>query len=281
MGAPTEIGPTIRAFIEQCDRQGWRPAVVGVRADRVPVYRQAGLRTIYLGDEAIVDAAGFSLDGRQVRNVRQMVNRTRRAGLTTQVVREADLDTDLRRALRDVARAHHAGHREFGFSMTLGSLLTGDFPECLLIVCRDPTGAPVAFQRYVPCRAGSALSLDVMCRLPGSPAGVNERMIVEVIDWAGTHEVREVSLNFAAFRNLLDPGADLEPGQAVEAFAIQRVEGHFGIQMDSLRRFNAKFGPRWVGRHLAYRSRGDLPAIMLAALSAEGYLPFDPGRLPE
>ena len=62
---------------------------------------------------------------------------------------------------------------------------------------------------------------------------------------------------------------------------MRRMGGRFGIQMDSLRRFNTKFGPRWVPCFLIYRSPAHLPAIGLAALSAEGFLPFDHGRAAE
>lgn len=103
-------------------------------------------------------------------------------------------------------------------------------------------------------------------------------MIVDTIDWALRHHADVVSLNFAAFRSLLERDADLSAAESVGAWLVRRLEGHFGIQMDSLRRFNAKFQPVWTPRYLVYRSRADLPAIGLAALSAEGFLGLDLGR---
>lgn len=278
VGDPAAFGPVLREFLSLCDRFGWRPAIVGVRGDRVSRYEALGLRTLYVGDEAVVPVAGFSLTGRRMRNVRQAVARTRRAGVRTSICRENELSRHLRRELLAVAAAQRGSAREFGFSMTLGDLLSGECSRCLVVVARDATGRPVAFQRYLTCRAGTALSLDVMRRLPAAPNGVNERMIVDVVDWAAERGVTAVSLNFAAFRELLDATADLGGTRGVQAWLIQRLEGRFGIQMDTLRRFNAKFQPVWVPRHLVYRAGGDLPAIGLAALSAEGFLPFDRAR---
>ena len=48
--------------------------------------------------------------------------------------------------------------------MALGGLLSGDYPDCLVVAARDADGRPVAFQRYVFCRQGAALSLDSMRR---------------------------------------------------------------------------------------------------------------------
>jgi lysyl-tRNA synthetase class 2 len=96
-----------------------------------------------------------------------------------------------------------------------------------------------------------------------------------VAGWARRHGADTLSLNVAAFRGLLEPDAD---GHTVAAWLVHRLDGRFGIQMDSLRRFNATFQPTWTRRYLVYRSPADLPAIGLAALSAEGFLPFDPTR---
>ena len=103
-------------------------------------------------------------------------------------------------------------------------------------------------------------------------------MIADTVEWARSHGMAEVSLNFAAFRKVFDGSAELTGTKAARAWLLRGMEGRFGIQMDTLRRFNAKFCPRWVPRYLVYRSTRDLPAIGLAALSAEGFLPFDAAR---
>ena len=116
--------------------RSWAPTWIWL-----PVYADLGLRALYIGDEAIIDAASFSLTGRRMRNVRQAVSGTRNAGVRTQILREAELDPRLRRALLDVAAAQRREFREFGFSMALGDMLTGAHPDCLLVVCRDRPGS--------------------------------------------------------------------------------------------------------------------------------------------
>jgi lysyl-tRNA synthetase class 2 len=108
--------------------------------------------------------------------------------------------------------------------------------------------------------------------------GINERMIVDTVNWGRHHGVTAVSLNFAAFRKVFDGTADFRHAWAARMALSRGLEGRFGIQMDTLRRFDAKFSPRWVPRYLIYRSAWNLPAIGLAALSAEGFLPFGATR---
>jgi lysyl-tRNA synthetase class 2 len=278
VGAPDAFPDTIRRFLAHCDERGWRPAVMGVRADRLDLYQAAGLRTLYLGDEAIVDVAEFSLDGRAMRPVRQAVNRTLRHGITTEIHREGDLDDGLRTVLIDIAVRSRNGEAERGFSMALDQLLAGRDPDCIVIVARDPQHVPVAFERYVTCRAGTGLSLDAMRREPTAaiPNGINERMIVDVIEWARAHDIKDVSLNFAFCKNLIEADAALSTAERAQAWIVRRLDPHF--QISSLLAFNAKFHPRWIPRYLAYRTPGELPLVGAAAGTAEGFLPFDRHR---
>jgi len=272
VGDPAAFQGAIDAFVDLCERSGWRPAVYGARVDRLPLYERAGLKSIYIGDEAIIDVLSFSLEGRKMRNVRQSVAHSARAGVATEVHREGQLDPTLRRALIGISDRHKAGAPERGFSMALDGLLTGRDPDTVLILCRDGEGAPIAFQRYVPCKAGGGLSLDAMRRDTGVPGGVNERMIVDIVEWGRAHGVAEVSLNFAAFRNMLEKDAEIGKVEALAAWIIKKLPSY--IQIDTLRKFNKKFRPRWVPRYAIYRSAIDIAALGIAALNAEAMLPF-------
>jgi lysyl-tRNA synthetase class 2 len=275
IGDPASFADAFDRFLVRCAERGWRPAVIGARADHLALYEAVGLRARYLGDEAVIDVERFTMDGRRMRGVRQAFNRTKNFGLTAEIHRECELEPTLRRALVGISDRHLAGGHERGFSMALDGLLTGRDPDCVIAVCRDAHGTPIAFQRYVPCKGGGGLSLDTMRRDAVGPNGVNERLIVETVLWARERHIGEVSLNFAAFRGLIEEDADLGPLEGAQAWLIKRLNPYFQIQ--SLLTFNAKFDPRWISRYLVYRSAGDLAPVAVAALSAESFLPFDRG----
>ena len=96
-------------------------------------------------------------------------------------------------------------------------------------------------------------------------------LIVEVVLWAREHGIREVSLNFAAFRGLIEDDAELGPLQSAQAWLIRRLNPYFQIQ--SLLTFNAKFNPRWKARYLMHESGFSLPRAALATMWVEGQLP--------
>ena len=103
VGDPAAFGDAVQRFVAHCDAQGWRPAVLGVREDLVPLFRDCGMKAHYLGDEAVIDVASFSLDGRRMRPVRQACNRASNFGLATEIVLERDLSASQRAELRSIA----------------------------------------------------------------------------------------------------------------------------------------------------------------------------------
>ncbi len=270
IGDPAAFDESIRNFVRYCQRMSHRPAALGPGQATSEIYQRYGLQAMYVGDEAVIDTPQFTLEGRNRRNARQAVSRTRRAGITTEFHREGDIQGRLREQLRAIA----GDEPDRSFAMGLGGLLSGDYPDCLIVVARDGSGRPLGLQRYVACRRGAALSLDSMRRGPQAPNGINERMIVDTVDWGRERGVSQVSLNFAAFRKVLDGSTAVTRRENARNWLLRRLDGRFNIQMDSLRRFDAKFGPRWVPRYLIYKSAWDLPRIGLAALCAEGLLPF-------
>ncbi|MBR7835824.1 DUF2156 domain-containing protein [Actinospica durhamensis] len=284
VGAAASWPDAVEEFAALVRRSGWRPAVLGAGPAALELWAAQGMRRIGIGDEVVVDAAGFSLDGRAMRNVRQAVRRTERAGLVVEVLPERELEPGLAGQLRRIHREWLGpSGLEHGFAMNLDAMARGAHPEALIAVALAPEGYAVAFQRYLPAAQygrAPALSLDVMPRTPLSPNGVNERLIVDVIGYARIHGYQRVSLNFAAFRPLLSrarsaPG-ELTRTQRATIKAIGLLDPL--IQVDSLYRFNDKFQPGWVARSVLVGSWLDLPRFALAAFGMEFALPYDRRR---
>jgi lysyl-tRNA synthetase class 2 len=275
VGHPAAFEDSLREFVARCDDRGWRPIVLLAGEDRLAMYHDLGFKLLYMGDEALLDVGDYSLAGRRRRNVRQAVSRAANFGVTTDVVVERDLDDALRRQLVEVGKRSRGQQRELGFTTALDEPLAVPHPDGVIAICRGADGTPVAFQRYLPCKGGRCLSLDAMRRDPAAPNGINEAMIVHMLRTQGDRGVRELSVNFVGFRTLIQGDAGLGSTAAAIGWFVR---GFNPFKVASLYRFSAKFQPRWEARYIAYRSAADIPAIGLAALTAEGFLPFDRQR---
>jgi lysyl-tRNA synthetase class 2 len=226
----------------------------------------------YHGDEAVIDVARFSLEGRSIRKVRQSVHRLERAGYRAEALHPGEVEPELRRDLEAVARAWRGAEPERGFVMALDALFRLEEEDALFVVGFGPDGRAAGFLHFALCRQGAALSLSSMPRLHNTPNGFNEWLVCEAIAWAQDAGFERVSLNFAPFAALLAPEAELSKLQRVERRALLALKGHF--QLDNLLLFNRKFGPSWDPRFVVYERRRDLPRVGIAALAAEAYLPF-------
>jgi lysyl-tRNA synthetase class 2 len=232
--------------------------------------REAGLKALELGDEAIVEPESFTLEGRAMRNVRQMVARVERAGYTAQVRRVRDIPAPEIQEIRHVAAAWRGAEVERGFSMALGRFGEAGDAECVAVTAHKD-GQLRALLHFVPWGC-DGLSLELMRRDRSADPGLNEFMIAHALQAAGDFGVRRVSLNFAVFRSALERGERLGAGPVLRFWRRLLLIASRWFQIESLYRFNAKFRPIWEPRFVCYPSARSIARVALAALEAEAFL---------
>jgi len=271
LGDPEAWPGAIRAFLDEAKRHAWVPAVMGCGELGGEVWvREAGLRAIELGDEAIVDVADFTLEGRAMRNVRQMVTRVERAGYKTDVRRIHDMTPVEIAAIRRQAAAWRGAEVERGFSMALGRFGDPADGDCVAVMAhKDDRLAAVL--HFVPW-GEDGLSLDLMRRDREADPGLNELLIVAALRAAPDLGVERLSMNFAVFRSALERGARLGAGPVLRLWRELLLIASRWFQIESLYRFNAKFRPVWEPRFVCYPHARDIPRIAIAALEAEAFL---------
>jgi lysyl-tRNA synthetase class 2 len=272
IGPPAEFDALAARFIAFARSRDWRIAILGASERFLGLYRAHGLHALYHGDEAVIETASFSLDGRPIRKVRQSVSRLLKAGYTAQAFHPREIGPDLRQRLESIAREWRGAAPERGFVMALDALFRLEDEDAVFVIGTGPDGNPEGFLHFAVLRQGSALSLSSMPRLRATPNGFNEWLVCETVEWSRRQGFARVSLNFAPFAALLAPEAELSGLQKVERRALLALKGRF--QLDNLLAFNRKFFPSWERRFVVYERRRDLPRVGIAALAAEAYLPF-------
>jgi lysyl-tRNA synthetase, class II len=258
VGALDAVAEVVHDAHRFAEVHGLRITAIGASERLVPLWRDAGLRAVYIGDEAIVETAGFSLEGRAIRKVRQSLSRLEKAGYTAELRTVSELDADRRAELEHVSSLWRSGGPERGFAMAMDALSDG-----VVVVGRDAEGAARGFLHFVPTHGRAAVSLSFMRRDRATPNGLMEFLVVNAIEQLRERGIEEFSLNFVMFGRLM-----VRP-------VVRRLIG-FGsrwFQIESLYRFTVKFSPRWEPRFFVFDGLLGLPRAGLAALSAEGQLP--------
>jgi lysyl-tRNA synthetase class 2 len=271
LGDPEAWPGAISAWLREADSYGWLPGVLGASERGAEAYGRAGLDALELGDEAILNTADFTIEGRRMRGVRQAASRCRRAGLHCVCVRVRDLDDATREAIVDSAEAWRDGEVERGFSMALGRLAEPQDGDAVIVLCRDVDGTLRGLLQLVPW-GHAGLSLDVMRRDRTSENGLVELMVCDLMADARDLGVDRVSLNFAVFRSVFARGERLGAGPVLRLWRAVLMQASRFWQIESLYRANAKFQPEWVPRFFCFRSATDLPRVSVAALRAEAFI---------
>jgi lysyl-tRNA synthetase class 2 len=271
IGDPEAWPGAIQAFLDEAARHAWAPAVMGCSELGAEVWcREGSLTALELGDEGVVNVADFSLSGRSMRNVRQMVSRVSRNGYTAQVRRIGDVPRGEIDEIIRVADSWRGSPTERGFSMALGRVGAPGDEECVIATAMCE-GTLRAVLHFVPWGA-DGLSLDLMRRDRGSQPGLNDFLIVEAIKAAPGLGVKRLSLNFAVFRAALERGERIGAGPVLRAWRGLLLFASKWFQIESLYKFNVKFRPDWEPRFFVFPSPRDAPRVGLAALEAEAFL---------
>jgi len=256
----------LRAF---ADARGLKLGAVGASERCRHLYEDLGLKTIYLGDEAVIELERFSLQGRPIRKVRQSVTRLGKAGYTTELAPVAALDSKSLARVEEVLERGRQGAPERGFSMAMDSVSSRHCQETMVLLARDAEGAIRGVLHFVPCYGRSAVSLSFMRRDPDTPNGLTEFMVATAAELLRDRGIEELSLNFATFAKWIHSPERLHERLLGKLVALANPF----FQIESLYRFNAKFFPRWEPRYLVYEGAFGLPRAGLAAMWAEGQIP--------
>ncbi len=271
IGDPEAWPGAIKAWLDEADRFAWTPGVLGASQDGATAYVRAGLDALEIGDEAVLDLAKFSLQGREMRAVRQAVARVTRSGYSASVVRQADLTAAETDELVRAVEAMRGGEVERGFSMALGRLGDEADPDLVLARVSDGQGRLVAVMSLVPW-GPDGLSLDLMRRSRDSENGTMEFLVAAVAAHAPSLGVRRISLNFAVFRSVLERGAQVGAGPVLRLWRSVLLQASRWWQIESLYRANAKYRPDWVPRMVCFARAAELPRVAVAALQAEAFV---------
>jgi lysyl-tRNA synthetase class 2 len=272
--SPDPIGPAServqvwQAMRRYADRHGWALGVTAAAEEWLPLYRDAGMRYLYIGDEAVVDVTSFRLDGGHMKGLRQAVNRVGRKGYTFEILDPALVGPGGVPGVTELIERNRRGDNERGFSMTLGRVFDQRDGGLLLAVVRGPDGTPAAACQFVPSPAIGGYSLDLMRRDPGEhPNGLLDFALVNTIEHVRATGGTGLSLNFAAMRSVLEGEHGDGLTQRVERWALRRLSG--ALQIESLWRFNAKYDPAWSPRYVVWDSAEQFVPTLVQILRTE------------
>lgn len=263
IGPADDQASALSAFKALCEANDWTPAFLQTGHDTVPLYQAAGLETCAIGQEAVVDLAGFTLAGGAAKNLRTIINRVKRAGYRAEVHRPP-LSPELMAAMRSVSdewlTMMHGSEKHFCLGWFDEAYLQRG-PVCAVY---DADGSLVAFANILTEYRKNEATGDLMRRRRRVENGTMEFLFVSLFEWAKAEGYATFSLGLCPLA-----GVGERPDDPGRERAVHHVYEHVNqfYNFKGLHAFKEKFHPVWTPRYIVYPARS-LPAVAIAIIRA-------------
>lgn len=250
----------LSALRAKADELALRPVVYAAPPALLPELIELGFRVEKVGENAVVDLAGFSLAGKARQNLRTARRRfVEREGAVFELERAPHQPAlfDELRAVSDVWLAAHGG-REKAFS--LGAFDPDYLARCAIASVRLG-GRVIAFANIWLTADGQRGAIDLMRFDPeAAPNGLMDFLFTEILLWAQAQGLRTFDLGMAPLAGLAEEKKYASLFARIGRLVHERGEQFYGFQ--GLRQFKDKFGPRWEPRYIAAPGAWTLPIVL-------------------
>ncbi|MDE2199236.1 MAG: bifunctional lysylphosphatidylglycerol flippase/synthetase MprF [Rhodospirillales bacterium] len=246
IGPREEWAGLIRAFVALAHAHGGRAAFYQVRPDALPLYLDAGLKLMKLGEEACIALDTFELAGPQRTKLRYALKRGERDGLSVDFLSPAAA-AGLLPTLRVVSDAwlRERQAHEKGFSV---AAFDAEYLAAQSVVLVRQHGRAVAFTTFMTTDIYTEATIGVMRHVADSSAYTMEYLLTQLALHLKRAGFTRLSLGMAPLSGLaLTPlaGAWHRIGHLLWRF------GGRLYNFRGLRSFKSKFDPDWQPRYLA------------------------------
>lgn len=257
VGPEEEMPELIWAFKGLCDRFASHMVFYQVTQSHLPVYIDAGLSFLKLGEEALIPLADFSLEGKAFKGLRANYNRAVKEGVGFAVLPPAEV-TGVLPQLRMVSDSwlREKEAREKGFS--LGYFDEAYLARCAVAVARVD-GRIAAFANLWRCDGKQEISVDLMRYAGDAPKGIMDFLFASILAHGRDEGYARFNLGMAPLSGL--EHRELAPlWSKAASFLYQHGERFYNFQ--GLRHYKEKFDPVWEPRYLAAQGGMAMPRVL-------------------
>lgn len=256
----TTFDRSLREFLDFCDLNGWSPAFHHATPQHMDAYRRAGLVSVRIGAEAVVNVETFSTAGKHGKGFRNLLSRFAREGWSLVEWPPPQTDEHMRE-LRSVSDEWLTleGRRERGF--TLGAWEDAYIRDSTILAVQHEDGRVAAFVNLIHDGAPGEMTFDLMRHRVDAPNGAMDFVMLSMIEYARAQGFHALSLGMVPFA---ETPSDEDEGVRQQALALLTRNFDRIFAATTLFAYKDKFDPRWDPRYLVYKSDAALPAIGLA-----------------
>jgi phosphatidylglycerol lysyltransferase len=247
-----EMKKCVVAFSKYCYDNGLKEIYYRVPKESLPVYTELSRKSLFLGQEGVVDLDSFTLEGGEKKSIRNALNKIKEQGYTTHV-NTPPLRDGLIQKLKAVSDEwlRLTEREEIIFSQ--GMFVEKEIKEQTVISIENKEEKIIAFLNIIPDYVKNEGTYDLLRKTSDAPNGIMDHILVELFKYFKSTGVKYINLGFAPMSGLDDPHNFTEKSMK---FAYEKIRSfsHYKGQRD----YKDKFNPQWNDKFLIYSNDYDL-----------------------
>jgi phosphatidylglycerol lysyltransferase len=256
---PEVMKQCIRLFDNFCNENSLKPIYYRVPEESLPIYRSLSKKSMFLGQEAVVDLVTFNLGGGKNKALRNAIHKVTDRGYKSSS-HFPPVKDGLMQKLKAVSDEwlHSTQRQEIIFSQ--GMFVWDELKNQTIITVENSEEKVVAFLNIIPDYAPGEGTYDLIRKTNDAPNGVLDFLITELFSYLKSQGFSRVNLGFAPMSGMDDPHTFPEKSMKIAYERIRSFSHYKG-----LRTFKEKFFPEWYNKYLIYSNDYDLlqvPAVL-------------------
>ncbi|WP_316842032.1 phosphatidylglycerol lysyltransferase domain-containing protein [Pedobacter gandavensis] len=242
----------IKDFDKYCFENGMKSLYYRVPEESLGEFLALGKKSLFLGQEGILDLTSFSLEGGTKKSIRNALKKVSDQGYHTKVY-PPPIKDGLLQKLKMVSDGwlEDMDREELVFSQ--GMFSWEELKGHTLITVESMEEKIVAFINIIPDYAPGEGTFDLIRKTSDAPNGVIDFMMVALFEQLKAAGYTKVNLGFAPMSGLVDPHNFPERSMK---FAYEKIRSFSHYK--GLRAAKEKFAPEWQNRYLIYDHDYDL-----------------------
>jgi phosphatidylglycerol lysyltransferase len=247
-----EMKKCIVSFSKYAYDNGLKEIYYRVPRESLPVYNELSRKSLFLGQEGVVDLNSFSLEGGEKKSIRNALNKIKDQGYTTHV-NTPPLRDGLIQKLKAVSDEWLKLTEREEIIFSQGMFVEREIKDQTVISVENNEEKIIAFLNVIPDYVKNEGTYDLLRKTADAPNGIMDYILLELFNYFKTNGIQYINLGFAPMSGLNDPHNFTEKSMK---FAYEKIRSfsHYKGQRD----YKDKFNPIWNDKYLIYSNDYDL-----------------------
>lgn len=271
LGPPEEREQCVQEFIASVQSHGLKILWYFLDKNDVAPLQTIGMKSLQIGEEALVNVQTFSLEGSSMKNLRNAVTHIEKEQMTFLWFTMDNLPWNIQVGIDGLHQQWLDHRKTVSLTFSMDFYPFPDEKHGVVGVAFSKHGLLLGACSFFPYNKHKALSLDIMIKDRHAPNGTLETLLVKSFQQFRERGVEEVSLGLAALTHLeqLDYlGRTQQETLPEKAMRLLKERFKHFYDYQSLASFKNKFQPRWEPRYLAYTNNHEFIQEVSALIQA-------------